>query len=460
MILFSNLLTKLKGKLLSDGTSKGIAALFTGAATSQLILFAAMPILTRLYSPADFNILATFVGILTIISVGACLRLEVAIPLPRRDEHAAILFLLSICISIFFSILVFIGIFFLRKSIDVYFGESVYPYFQWLLPFGCFSLSIFSILSHWNTRKKRFVLAAKVKVSQSVSSVVLQVIFGIINFKFFGLLIGQIAYSSMGVVGLYRRLIKEDISAFRKVNRKKYFPILKKYKKFIYLSTSESVLNIAAVQLPLIIIASITIGSEAGYLLLAMKLMQVPLSLFGSSVAQVFYANASKESSENNLGHYTSDIVLRLFKLGVGPIIFAGIASPYASAIFLGEEWRRVGEIIQWMVPWFIMQFLSSPISTVMYVTNKQNKLLKLTIFSFVLRVGTVILFTNYIPTLTTEAFAVSGFLFYLLCFIVFIKSASVSLKKLAFSFFCQLHIILFWSVLGLVVIGVGQWLK
>lgn len=460
MIIFTDFFFRLKKRLLTDNTSKGIAALFTGAATSQLIMFTSMPILTRLYSPEDFNVLAVFVAILTIISVGSCLRLEVAIPLPKRDEHAAVLFLLSVFTSALFSVLVFFCIYFLRDAIEIYLGDSVYFYFQWLLPFGCFSLSIFSIFSHWNSRKKRFLLAAKVKVGQSISSVILQITFGILNFKFFGLLIGQIAYSSMGVIAFFNRIFKEDIIFFKSKSRAKYFATIRKYKKFIYLSTSESILNIAAVQLPLIIIASATIGSEAGFLLLAMKLMQVPLSLFGNSVSQVFYANAAKEFRDNNLARYTSDIIIKLFKLGVGPIIFAGIIAPDASAFFLGGNWYRVGEIIQWMVPWFIMQFLSSPIATVMYVNNKQGELLGLTIFSFLIRVGTVIVFSLYMPNLVSEVFSLSGFIFYFLCFIIFIKAATVEWKQLVLNMFWKLHIIIAWSILGWAIVEVWQWLK
>lgn len=460
MIIFSKFFSKIKNRLFVDSTSKSIAALFTGAAMSQFIMFATMPVLTRLYSPEDFNVLAVFVAILTIISVGACLRLEVAIPIPKRDEHAAFLFVLSVFTSVLFSIVVFFCIYFFKNIIDKYVGENVFIYFQWLLPLGCFCLSAFSILTHWNIRKKRFLLAAKVKVNQSISSVVIQVFFGIINFKFFGLLIGQIAYSSMGVLTLLNRVIKEDAFCFKLKNRAKFFIIVKKYKKFIYLSTSESILNIAAVQFPLIIIASVSIGSEAGFLLLAMKLMQVPLSLFGNSVSQVFYANASNEFRENNLAFYTSGVILKLYKLGVGPIIFAGIIAPEASALFLGDNWYRVGELIQWMIPWFVMQFLSSPIASVMYVNDKQIELLRLTIFSFVIRIGSVIIFTSYIPSYVSEVFVLSGFIFYLLCFIVFINAATINWKYLVRSMLLKIHIILLWAVMGFFTVEVGQWLK
>jgi O-antigen/teichoic acid export membrane protein len=61
-----------------------------GSATvlGQLIGLIVMPILARLYTPADFGIYQLFISILTFIAVNACFSYSSAINLPKKNEDA------------------------------------------------------------------------------------------------------------------------------------------------------------------------------------------------------------------------------------------------------------------------------------------------------------------------------------------------------------------------------------
>ena len=59
---------------------------------------AAAPILTRLYDPDDFGLLAVYSGILALVLVVASVRYELAIPLPEDEEEAANIAVLSLLI--------------------------------------------------------------------------------------------------------------------------------------------------------------------------------------------------------------------------------------------------------------------------------------------------------------------------------------------------------------------------
>lgn len=63
---------------------------------AQALTILALPVLTRLYSPEDFSLLAVYVAILGILTVVACLRFEIAIPLPEQDEEGAHLLVLAL----------------------------------------------------------------------------------------------------------------------------------------------------------------------------------------------------------------------------------------------------------------------------------------------------------------------------------------------------------------------------
>ena len=95
-----NLIARLKAlvnRLLPRASfARSVGVLAGGTAVAQGIGVLALPLITRLYTPEDFSVLAVFSSIVAIVSVAACLRLEIAIPLPETDEDAANLLALAL----------------------------------------------------------------------------------------------------------------------------------------------------------------------------------------------------------------------------------------------------------------------------------------------------------------------------------------------------------------------------
>ena len=75
---------------------------------AQIIAIATSPILTRVYSPENFNIFGLYLGISTILGVIITGRYEMAILLPKRDNNAVNVLGLSILISMIVSFLIFL----------------------------------------------------------------------------------------------------------------------------------------------------------------------------------------------------------------------------------------------------------------------------------------------------------------------------------------------------------------
>ena len=83
------MLDKLKEMLnLKSEFSKNVLTLVTGTTIAQSIPIAISPILTRIYTPEDFGVLALFISITTILGTIANGRYELAIVLPKRDNNA------------------------------------------------------------------------------------------------------------------------------------------------------------------------------------------------------------------------------------------------------------------------------------------------------------------------------------------------------------------------------------
>ena len=97
------------------------------------------------------------------------------------------------------------------------------------------------------------------------------------------------------------------------------------------------------------------------------------------------------------------------------PLFLIGVTAPFIIPFVFGEEWQRTGILISWMVPWFFMQFITSPVSMSLHITNNQRVAMLLQMLGLVFRGGIVWITVNYFTEWVGEVYAISGLFFYLI---------------------------------------------
>jgi O-antigen/teichoic acid export membrane protein len=439
-------------RFLKDGAVRSVGVLVSGTALSQLILLLALPILTRLYSPEDFSLLAVYVGLVSIVSVAACLRFDIAVPIPEatRDGLALLVLALasSVLVSLAIALVVLVG-FRAADSIEILSGFGLYI---WLVPVGIFLASANSALQFWATRVKAFPFIARTRILQSTCAVGGQVGLGLAGMGAPGLLVGQLINSGAGAFAMARLAISDARRAGMTISIPELRRVARTFQRFPRYSTWEAIANSAGTHLPVIAIAALFIGPEAGFVMLAMRVMTAPMGLVGGAVAQVYLSRAPEHFRNGTLAPFTASTLAGLSKSGVGPLIFAGIVAPPAFAWIFGEDWRRAGELVAWMTPWFVMQFLASPVSMTLHVTNQQRVALILQIIGLALRLGVVILTSFVAPYMAAESYALSGFAFYTIYLVTVLTMTQASVRDVTGLLQSCLPYLLVWGGLGLVV--------
>lgn len=405
---------------------RNIGVLVGGTAFSQLLAILALPFLTRIYTPEDFGVLAVYTSLLSIISVVACLRFEIAIPLPKKEKDAIALLFLAVLSVIVVTLLTILGV---SLFSDLILQATDYKLFGflWLIPIGVFFAGIYSTLQYWATRKKAFPLIAKTRMTQAISGNGTQLTFGFLNFGAIGLLLGQLLNVGAGIWGLSRYILKNHLQLLRTIKMRRLKAVAKRYDRFPKYSTWEAFANTGAIQIPIILIAYYAIDAEAGFIMLAMRLLSAPMGLIGGAVSQVYLAEGANHYHNGTLKQFTYQTIKNLAKVGILPLLFAAITAPILIPFIFGEEWTRTGILISWMAPWFFMQFISSPVSMALHITDNQKIALILQILGFFLRVGFVIFSGIYFENIIGEIYAISGLVFYLVYLLVVV---SISTKK------------------------------
>lgn len=447
--LVKNFLKKIENK----ATFKAVSILAGGTILSQLITLIFLPILTRLYSPDNFSLLAVFIAITSIVSSIGNFRFEMAIPLPETKEEGFNLLFISIALCTIVSLLSLASLLSFKFLLPVLFFKHLIIEFIYLIPIAiwmtCTSLS----LQYWLVRNKRFSIVSQSKISRSLSGSIIQVSLGLIGKLNIGLIYGNIIIHGAGVVRQFSNVFKNDRHLYRKVNINSLKDTFNNYKNFSMYSSMGTFVNNLGGQLPILVIATYAIGAEAGFLMLATRVISAPIGLIGNSVGQVYISNAANEHRKGRLGALTVANLIGLSKIGVGPIILLASIAPISFSIVFGNDWQRAGEIVRWMTPWIIMQYLTSPISTALQVLRKENIVFKVQSLGFILRLGMVAIAVLYAPQFIVEIYAISGFIFYSIFFFIITKFIGLTIYDLFMVAKKLIPSLLIWVILALVLV-------
>lgn len=404
---------RLAALLPKGGFARNVGILTGGTAFAQGLMALSLPVLTRLYSPEDFSLLAVYMAVLGMVTVVSCLRLNIAIPLPERDEDAINLFALSLLAAVFVSCIIALPMLAAPDAVARMLGQPGMTSYLWMIPAGVLLASIYAAFQYWSSRRKRFPLIATTQMTRAVGGAGTQIGFGFTHPTPFGLIFGHMIYGGLGVAGLARAMWRHDRSLFSAITPATMRANLSAYRRFPIYSVPETLFNTGGVQVPILIVAAFAVGPEAGFLMLAMRVMGVPLSLIGGSVSQVYLAEAPQRLREGTLAPFTRKVMLALLRIGGLPLLAVGVAAPFAFPILFGAEWYPAGAMVAWMTPWFILQFIASPVSVVLHVTGHLGTALLLQAFGFVLRIGIVMIAVIHDEALAVEALAISSALFY-----------------------------------------------
>lgn len=393
---------------------RNVTILTGGTFFAQVLMVAALPVLTRLYSPEDFSLLAVYVAIISIVTVVSCLRYNIAIPLPEHDADGMALLAVALLAACGISLLCALAVILAPVTTARMIGQpGLHPHL-WMVPVGVFIASAYNALQYWASRKKRFALVTQTRMTRAVGGVGTQLGLGAVNPTPFGLIFGHMIYGGLGIAGLLRNLVRDDRILVGELERSNVLKQARIYRRFPLYSVPEALFNTAGAQLPLIIIAAMVAGPEAGFLFLAMRVMGLPMGLVGSSIAQVFLAEAPAKLRDGTLADFTRRTMWLLFKTGAPVIMAVGVICPLIFPLVFGPEWARAGWLVAWMTPWFVLQFVASPVSMAIHVLGHQRMALALQVVGLVLRVGAVLIAGAVsLEESTSEIFALTGAAFY-----------------------------------------------
>jgi len=373
--LFARAFPRLRPMLRRGGFVRNVIVLAGGTALAQLLTVSFSPVVTRLYTPHDFGLLSVYTSILSMLAIVGCWSYEQAIPLPRDDESAAGLTVLSLSIVAVMSVVIAVALWFAGDfMLETINARDLLPQ-MFLLPIGLFVLSFYQTLSYWAVRRQSYGVLARTKVSQSIGQVTVQVGAGLLHRGLVGLIIGDIVGRASGGIALARILVRETASSFRSVSPGGLKQVAIRYRRFPLFSTGSGLLTGMGAIAPIVL--STYYGTQvAGYVALSQVFIGTPLALLSVSVGRVYLGESARISKGDAAAQIRlfRKIVVNMVSVVAPGIVVAVILAPWAVPFVFGRQWEASVPFFQVLAPSFMFLCVGSPTFLVLDVFERQDR--------------------------------------------------------------------------------------
>ncbi|MCA9633625.1 MAG: oligosaccharide flippase family protein [Myxococcales bacterium] len=352
---------------------RSVALVAGGTALGQVVSIIVSPLLTRLFSPDEFGIVAVYTSLVGIVAVVATLSFHSAIPLADEDQVAADVMFLAVLCAIGASVLALVLALLFRQRIAVLLGEPRLAPLLPLVPLGVLGATLYETLSQWAVRKKNFGSLGKTTVAKGVLQAGAQLTAGALGSGALGLLVGRLIGVWSGTLRLARDAMQTDATAIRGVRLHRLRAAISRFWRFPAYTLPAAAFNAISANTPALLLSFFFGSAVTGMYALALRVLGLPFAVVGTSVEKVFYSAAVDAKRAGTLGETTLNVFEKLLAMTLPMTLLIAVAAPEGFAVLFGDKWRTAGVYMQWMCLRTGLTLVVFPLMPLLNVLNRQH---------------------------------------------------------------------------------------
>lgn len=349
-----------------------LTVLSSGFLAGQIVVLLASPLLTRLFTPAEFGVYSVFTALNGIFASCLSLRYELGVPIARSDRDAAALTGAAVAAVVLVCIASLPVIWLIAPWLARITEMPLLVSALWLLPLVVVTHSAGETLSYWTIYRGAFRNNALGRMLQGVSQSAAQLGLGLLGFHSWGLLVGFILGCVVRLIHLVRGLTAPDRRLLAGVSSNQVRRQARQHWYYPAYSAPSGLLEAGTQLMPALLLAAMFGPAVAGWFGLGQRLMSLPIRLMSQAARQVFLSEAVDRNPRGlyRLFSRSSWIFLGIGVLGMLPVMVAG---PWLFELCFGQEWRTSGEMIQLLVPLYLTRFVVTPVSQTLNIVGRQS---------------------------------------------------------------------------------------
>jgi O-antigen/teichoic acid export membrane protein len=347
-----------------------------GASAGQGIVLAATPVVSRLFTPEEFGVLAVYVSIVSVLGVAGALRYELVIPIAPgdRDARTAVYVAFILAFSIGFLLT---GVLWLFPWLLEMVGAGALLGFRLMIPAGVLSIAMYAIAMHWALRESNYDAIASTQLAKGGVEGVGQILLGFIpGVGAVGLISGYVAGRAAGFARLLRTFLGSEQQHLNKSPVQAAYLNVRRYWRVPVIATPSALINTAGFAMVPLLLSGLFGTATAGYYAVAYRIVVGPAGVIGKAVSHTFIASVSellRSGAASGVAVQLRSAVRRLAILGLPPLIaLLAVAEP-AFALVLGDRWAVAGAYAQILSIAAFFQFIVSPVSQVLHLMQRHG---------------------------------------------------------------------------------------
>lgn len=350
--------------------SRQFVALFSGTVLAQLFNLASYPILSRLYSPADFGLFGTFIAASAIPCAIACGRFELAITTAPHAGRRAVLWLcfyIAVAVSAVSTLL--ISLWWWYAAVPSAAILAVMLFFTVLLT-GVTNATAMFLMRHDNFR-----FASVGVVLRTATTVLLQLGFAWVWPSPLGLIAGFCAgLAAQALMGL---VISSRLQGLGKPHHKQMRAMLRRFRGQVSVDMPGTLLGALSFNFIPFFLQFLYGIRAVGHFSVGQRIAVLPLQLFNDALSQVFFQRAARAQEER--GEFWQEFRFTLLWSGlISLVMLLGmlfLAQPVL-AIYLGPGWDLAATILVIMAPMLAIRSVTMSLATAVFVLRRPEWLL------------------------------------------------------------------------------------
>jgi len=366
MIGIKNWIDKLK----SSEMVKNVAQISSGTLVGQVLYVALIPIITRIYGATAIGIWAFLNTVILLACSFSDIGLTNALMTEKDEKELRQTYKVASTSTFIVAILVGVVAY-------VFFG-IILPDSLGLLPglvaiFLCVGIILnqqMQICYTWLNRGGQYKILSKNPIVNAGVFGVLAIVFGLFGMALYGYLLAWVLAQLITLLHMKRFLpggvISTRLSDFREVCARN--------RRFVKYQMPANIVLSAKSQLPALLIAPLFGADVLGQYSITMRVIEMPVSLVGTSIGRVFFQKSSELKREGkSIGELNYNLLTNAMKMAFVPVILLSAFGDIAFTWILGAEWQMAGNMVRIFSLYTFFLFLMRSSHGISIVLEKQH---------------------------------------------------------------------------------------
>ncbi len=347
-----------------------------GTALAQLIGICTLPLVTRLYSPAEIGKVSLFLSFFGFWVTTIALRYENALMIAADDAESHVVHRLATILVFLMSLLGMPILWLLQQNNVLEF--QLLPVWTPLIAFPIlFGYGLFMVYRSWALRGGLISQISQAAITRAGAMAGTKLGLGLFSGGVLALFVAELA-GALSSMHKLMQATKQHFAASKppSIGYAQMRQAGLKYVKFPTIDAPSAWMDALSLMLPLPMVASLYGAEAAGWFGLARMVLSLPNAQIGAAVADVFQmslAEAVRDKDPHRARGVFYMLLKKLSLIGLIPMAISIVVLPWAFPIVFGQSWAPGGTVAASLAPWLYAAFVISPLSRALPVLQAQQ---------------------------------------------------------------------------------------